>query len=192
VLSPISRKITMKNLSLLIPGVFLFVLSFSTQGQADSLDLNVNADMARLQFVHLVKRKEYADFGVMVFENKKPATDYALQLGYNAALNQAIKAGVRGIYTNPQNFDVLAVGVGAQAELDFTHNIGMSGHLYYAPGVTSLLDATGYREFAIRLNYYVSAKTSLYVGYRNLQIKLLNAPTLELDDDLHVGLKRVF
>lgn len=157
-----------------------------------SVDLNINPDMVRLTYESMVKRNEFSDFGFMMFERKNPKTDYALQLGYNVKMNQ-IKVGVRGIYVSPGVYDVLAVGIGVQGEIKMSQAFGMSGHAYYAPKVTSALDANKYREFALSFNYYVIPPARLYIGYRNLQVRVTdNNRKFELDDDLHIGFELDF
>ena len=148
--------------------------------------------MARLTYAYYAKRKELADFGFMMFDNKNPQTDYAVQLGYNAELNSLVKAGVRGIYTKPGSNNALVIGVGAQGKFDFTRNIGISGHAYYAPSVVSFLDATQYKEFSLRFNYFVTSSLDAYVAYRKFKVRLVDNQTVDLDSDFHVGMKMSF
>lgn len=156
---------------------------------SDSADLNINPDIVRLSYESNVRRNEISDFAFMMFERKNPDTDYAIQLGYNVQINPALKVGVRGIYVSPGVYDVLAMGIGAQGEFKITPDFGVSGYLYYAPEITSALDATKYLEFGIRLGYYFLPRTQLYVGYRNLKVTVDdNDRKIELDDDLHIGL----
>ena len=165
----------------------------SSAAYSASADFNINPDIVRVSYESNVRRQELSDFAFMMFERKNPETDYAIQLGYNVQMNPDLKVGVRGIYVSPGTYDALAMGIGAQGRFDFTREFGIAGHLYYAPGITSAMDATNYQEFAISVGYYIFAQAQLYIGYRNLKVTVDdNNRKIELDDDFHVGLRADF
>ena len=71
--------------------------------------------------------------------------------------------------------------------------IGLGGHFYYAPEVTSFIDAKGYHEYSIKLDFKLTNTAHLYLGYRNVKLRIGDRKNkVELNDDTLLGFKIYF
>lgn len=175
----------------LMPILLACSLLVSNSGRAQSIDFNAHSDVYRFTYANYVARKVVSDVGVMIME-KRNDSDEAWHIGVAAAIEN-IRLGARLIYTSPGATDVMAVGLGGSGKFYLSRNISFGLLFYYAPEFSSFLDAEGYSEFGMRLNFVVSKPLELYVGYRNYKVAIADVNNkIELDDDLHLGLKFYF
>lgn len=178
----------MQRILLLIIGLMIIKPSW-----ADSLDMNFHGHAFRATYATYVGRKAVADFGALFLREKVgKENDTLLHAGVNFIF-QNLRFGVRAIYVTPANYDLLSLGFGLQGRFALTRRVGIGGHFYYAPDVTSAMDSEGYHEFGARLDFKANKDVYLYIGYRNLKVKILSVTNkVELDDDVHIGAKLYF
>jgi len=156
-----------------------------------SIDLNLSDEAFRLTYASSVSRKLVSDVGILYLE--KPGRfkndELALHIGLNALAGD-FRVGGRAFFASPGNADALAVGFGGQARLPMSNRLGIGGHFYYAPEVTSWLDAKGYYEYSVRLDVKAGNSVFVYLGYRNVTVKIGSRDNkVELNDDVIVGIK---
>jgi len=178
---------------LLFYPLFLFASFNSQQAIAASFDVNVHSDALRLTIAKGMARKQAMDFGALLADKNKKHDDLTvLHLGYHW-LGDSFRIGFRSIYASPGTTDVLALGIGVQAQTGIARNVFLGGHFYYAPSALSFLDADGYDEFAIRFLLKMGRSAYAYLGYRNFDIRFApNSGDYEVDDSFHIGLKLYF
>ena len=159
--------------------------------RASSLDLNFHDNTTRLTYASYTNKNVIADGG-MLFISRNDSSEQMFHLGINK-VSKNVRFGVRGIYTSPNDYDVLALGVGLHARFYLTRKINFDVGGYYAPEFASLMDAAGYTEIGLRLSFNITDPLDLYAGYRNIKIEIGDPGSkTEIDDDLHIGFKFYF
>ena len=168
--------------------------------QAASIDLNLHSDALRLTFAKAMESNMVSDVGALFLDERgagknkdRPRdSEVAVHTGLHL-VNKQLRFGIRAFYISPGDTDLLAVGFGGQGKMSLSRSISVSGHFYYAPEATSFIDGEGFRELALRLNLRLNNGAYLYLGYRNIEIDIgERGVELELDDDIHIGLKMYF
>ena len=158
---------------------------------AQSLDLNANDDVIRVTYATFTGKNIIADGGGM-FIDKNNESEQAWHIGAHAVLEN-VRLGFRTFYTSPGAVDVLVVGFGGQANLHLSPQLKLGLIGYYAPSFSSFMDSDGYTEFGLRMSFKVNRKLDVYLGYRNIKVKIEGVSRkIELDDDPHIGLKMYF
>ena len=161
---------------------------------AKSIDLNFTDDSFRFTYAYGIDRKLVTDLGLLYLQKKGRYRDD--EMAFHAGLNVVsgnFRFGARAFLATPGDYDTLAVGFGGQARFALSKVVGLGGHFYYAPEVTSFVDAKGYHEYSIRLDFKVTPSAYLYLGYRNVKVRIEDRNNkVELDDDAMLGFKVYF
>lgn len=170
--------------ALLLPGTLF----------AKSIDLNFTDDSVRFTYAHAIDRNLVTDLGVLFLENEGRFQDD--ELAFHAGLNVvsgSVRFGGRAFFVAPGDIEALAIGLGGQARFALSRYVGLGGHFYYAPEAISFIDAEGYYEYSIRLDFKVTRSAYLYLGYRNVTVRIGDRDNkVELDDDAMLGFKLYF
>lgn len=176
----------------------------STTAVADNIDVNLREDAIRASYSLDLTKYGYnglsADFGFMYNEDKKQLNDTMYHVGLNVSGENwsekgtfDISLGGRFIYTSPDNVDLGALAFGGQVRFSPIHRVGIGAHIYYAPGITSFMDADRYSETGVRVDYQVLPQAFVYLGYRNIEVDIEDgANDVELDEGTHIGFKLLF
>ena len=184
-----------KNKIISIFQFFLFsLLLVHLPAHASSLDINAHSNAIRITYAQYVQSQIVTDYGILLLDknNKNKDDEVALHVGLGKDFDN-IRFGGRVFYISPGDVDLLAIGFGLQAKTHLSKSVSLLGHFYYAPEFTSLLDSEGYSEFAARLNFKLSKKAYVYFGYRTIKVSIQDTKgDVELDDDLHIGIKLFF
>ena len=179
------------NLKYIIPVVLLLI---STDVSARSIDLNINSDALRLTYASVVSKNVVTDVGFLYIDKGNKFKDE--EIAWHAGLNLVsgdVRFGARALFVTPGESEALAIGFGGQARFALANNIGLGGHFYYAPEVTSMLDAKGYHEYSIRLDFKIAPSGYIYLGYRNMKVSIGDRNNkVEIDDDVMLGFKVYF
>lgn len=91
--------------------------------------------------------------------------------------------------------ETLAAGaLGGRVVYTIPANIPMhvSAEAFYAPGVTTTGEGENMLDFNTRFEVEFIPRTSGFIGYRKLEVDLENGDDVELDDNIHVGLRLNF
>ena len=184
--------------------VGLFLLgAVSTVASADNIDVNLHDEAIRASYSMELKNQGTglsADVGFLYSEDKDKLDDTLYHLGLNVSGENwsqtgtfDISLGGRLYYASPGNVDLAALGVGGTVRFSPAHRFGIGAHLFYAPGITSFMDAERFQETGIRVDYQVLPQAFVYVGYRQIEVDIDNgADDVELEDDAHIGFKLLF
>lgn len=174
--------------------ILLLLLLLPAVSFAESIDLNFSNESFRFTYAYGVDRKLVADLGLLYLQEEGRNRDD--ELAFHAGLNITagnVRFGGRAFLATPGNADALAVGFGGQGRFALSRVVGLGGHFYYAPEVTSFIDARGYHEYAIKLDFKVSNAAYIYLGYRNVKVRIGDRNNkVELDDDAMLGFKIYF
>lgn len=172
----------------------------STTALADNIDVNLRNDAIRANYAMELNNSLSADFGFLYNEDEKQLDDIMYHAGllvsgenWSEQGTFDISLGGRFIYTAPGTLDLSAVALGGELRFSPVHRLGIGGAVYYAPSVTSLMDADGYSEFSVKLDYQLLPQAFVYVGYRNIEVDIEEGPNnVELDEGVHAGFKLLF
>jgi hypothetical protein len=68
----------------------------------------------------------------------------------------------------------------------------VTGHLFYAPKITSFGDADDVLDYIIRVEMEFVPQVMGFLGYRLLEADLDGGGERELDDNFHIGVSLIF
>jgi len=104
-----------------------------------------------------------------------------------------ISIGGRLIYAAPKNLDLSALAFGAKLRFSPVHRLGIGGSIFYAPSITSFMDADSYTETTLRLDYQILPQAFVYIGHRKIEVDIDGGgKNVELDEGVHLGFKMLF
>ncbi len=184
--------------------LLLFVCLFGAVGGvlADSLELNLNNDAARLTFSWDARDDKLTfDAGWLHHQETGDVAHVGLHLVDFAASGPAApEVGIGGklFYvdgeTLPSSSSGGALGLGGffRYQLPQADRFGIRGHVYFAPDVVAFGDLQRYMEFGVGISYDVLRDADIYVGVRYVNAEFENQPDLTIDTGLHIGLRLNF
>jgi hypothetical protein len=106
-----------------------------------------------------------------------------------------LRAGTRvyGAFLAPEDQDVFSIGVGGEAQYFIGSNRATSIMLglFYAPDIVTFGQADNIKDVTLRFTTRLRSGMDVFVGFRTLEIDI-EPMDREVDDNLHVGLRRSF
>ncbi|MFC4251465.1 YfaZ family outer membrane protein [Sinimarinibacterium flocculans] len=172
---------------------------------AERFDLSIGDDSYRIALNGPLSRVfsqttgQY-DIGAVV----RPERDDDLLVAHVGALvtgdagarsfDSAAGLGLRAVYIGRDDNPGGSIAPGGQFEARFPgyERIGFSVYGYYGPEVLTFGDFEEYYEVGTGVDYQVLRDASLYVGYRNINVKVEDGPRITADNGLHVGMRLSF
>jgi len=108
------------------------------------------------------------------------------------ALDVRVGTRVYGAFLAPEDQDVFGIGVGGEAQYFFgsARNTSLTLSLFYSPDIVTFGEADNVKDASLRLMTRMRSRTDVFVGFRVFEIDL--PVDREVDDNLHVGLRRSF
>jgi hypothetical protein len=85
-------------------------------------------------------------------------------------------------------FSAIAIGGELLFIPDNLGGLGLGVHYYVAPSVVSYIDADGFTEYGIRLDYEITRQANIFVGYQKIKVDLVGGPTLDVDSSTFFGI----
>jgi hypothetical protein len=105
-----------------------------------------------------------------------------------------VRVGTRvyGAFLAPEDQDVFGIGLGGEAQYFFGsgRNTSVTLSLFYSPDIVTFGQADNVKDGSLRLTTRLRSGTDIFVGFRVFEIDLPD--DREVDDNLHVGLRRSF
>lgn len=181
-------------------GLLLLLGVVSSTAFADNIDINLRDDAIRASYAMNFNGGLNADFGFLYNEDKEQLDDTLYHAGllvsgenWSESGTFDISLGGRMIYSTPGTIDLGALAFGGNVRFSPLHRLGIGGTVFYAPGITSFMDAESYTEVGVRVDYQVLPQAFVYVGYRNIEVDIDNGPDdVELDEGILAGFKMLF
>ena len=108
------------------------------------------------------------------------------------ALEVRVGTRVYGAFLAPEDQDVFGIGLGGEAQYFFgsARNTSVTLSLFYSPDIVTFGQADNIKDGSVRLMTRLRSGTDVFVGFRVFEIDL--PVDREVDDNLHVGLRRSF
>lgn len=179
----------------------LLLGGISTPVLADNIEFDLRDDALRGAYtMDLNGRGLNADFGILYNEDPEQLDDTLVHAGlmvngenWSKSGTFDISLGGRMIYSSPGELDLSALAIGGSLRFSPVHRLGIGGSAFYAPDIISFMDAENYGEITLRLDYQVLPQAFVFVGYRNVEVDIVDGPrNVELDEGAHVGMKLLF
>jgi hypothetical protein len=186
-----------------IRAIGLFLLStVSAAASADNIDLNLRDEAVRASYTMEMGGTSglNAELGLLYSEDEEKLDDTLFHAGLHVTgenWSQSgtfdISLGGRIYYTSPGDLDLSALALGGSIRFSPVHRLGIGGHVYYAPEITSYEDCETFIESGVRIDYQLLPQAFVYAGYRHIEVDIVDgADDVELDDDAHIGIKLLF
>ena len=180
----------------------LLLSSVTAVSYADSLDLNLHSDAIRGTYTHNLQ-SDYkgleADFGMLYSDDVRNTSETLMHVGLNVSGENWSDAGTfdiaiggRLIYSSPGPYDAAAMSLGGRVRFSPVERFGIGGHVYYAPSITSFMDADSYSEWGVKVDYQLLPTAFAYIGYRKIKLNIDGGPDIEMDDNAHIGMQLLF
>ncbi|MCI0505135.1 MAG: YfaZ family protein [Gammaproteobacteria bacterium] len=174
--------------------LLIVLLVLPATAMAKSIDLSISDDSFRFVYAFGIDKNLVTDLGFLYMEKEGRFSED--ELAFHAGINFVsgnVRFGGRAFFVTPGDTEALAVGFGMQALFPLSKHIGLGGEIYYAPELTSFMDAEGYHEYSIRLDFKLATATHLYLGYRYVEVSIGDQDNdVELDDNAMLGIKVFF
>jgi len=111
-----------------------------------------------------------------------------------------ISVGARAYYgdvgnaAGQPNSNIGAIAVGGELLFipDNLGGLGLGIHYYVAPSIVSFMDADGFTEYGVKLDYALTKQASIYIGYQKIETDLETGPTLKIDSSSFFGIRLRF
>ncbi|MEM7293432.1 MAG: YfaZ family outer membrane protein [Pseudomonadota bacterium] len=181
--------------------IALSLMAFAGSVQASGLDISLSGETASIVYLTDSSSIGYggADVGFGAFFNEDSdviATAQFNVIGKAATENQPVQFGVGakaylGVLDDA-DVELGAIAIGAQARYVIPSSVApmaASATVYYAPDVTSFGDTESLLEIVLRYEFEIVPSTSAYVGYRLLEADFEEVDNVELDDEIHFGIR---
>ena len=177
----------------------LIGLAVAAPAASDSLDLNLHDDALRVTYSTGAFRHGLdLDLGYL-YAKKRGQTGHVVHAGLQVAGQNLsdqgefdVGLGGRLVYTDTRNGDGANLALGGSVRFSPIRLVGFNASLFYAPSITSFMDSERYREWGVSVDYQLLARGFVYLGYRNVETRIKNHGTHEIDDSLHLGMKLLF
>lgn len=182
----------------------LVLLTASATVAAQKLDINLSNDSAQFVYTALIGGSTIGrtemNAGFLYTEDDVTLFDLGLQvvdLAGSKTPGLEVGVGPKFYYASSDKADasVSAIALGGQLryKLPSAPRLAIGASAYYAPHITSTLDADSLFELNTRLSYEVLPTADAYIGYRKIRAKYDKGKGSEdLDNGIIFGLKFAF
>ena len=174
------------------------MLGFSTQANADLLDINISNDAVAAQYLVDMGQGFFAGGGLLHEED----TGEVVSLDFMAKddlrsgeylFTAGVGGRLLGIFTEAKGNDggSLALGGFMSYKIPQVKALAVRGDLYYGPSVTSVDDIDGVLIYSLTAELEVIERAILHAGYRKIEVDF-GAGTGDMDEGMNVGFKLEF
>lgn len=195
----------------LLPVIVLGML-LSTSTRASGLDLSLSNETANIEYLSPVRKftrgargGQLESTGLLslgVFYNELDdvvghakliavGTQTSTRVPYQ--LEFGVKAYAGQVKQNDTDVGALAVGGGIKIQNPARYNpIDIKIEAFFTPGITTFGDTDSLLEIAARVSLEIVPAAQAFLGYRLLEVEDDSHVTLELDDNVHLGIRLQF
>lgn len=175
----------------------LVLLIASTVSWGRSIELDMHNKVLGFNYLNsdsILIKGMGVEAGFLMIESAKPLFHLGLSVaGKNLSENGSFDIALGGRFYNygesGSAFNALALG--GKVRFSPMPRVGLSGHLYFAPDITTFGDSNGLTDFMVRADYQVIPQAFAYIGYRSIDVKYPGT-SASIDKDFHIGMKLLF
>ena len=186
--------------------IALLLLIISTAASAQKLDLSLSPDTARFSITNLIGGTSFGrtelTAGFLFNEDDNTVFDIGLQvidLAGTKTPGLEIGVGPRLYFVSMDNPNAdgaaLALGGNLRYKSPDIQRLAFYGDFYFAPGITSFMDADGMTEFGLRVAYEIHPTADAYVGYRRIRMEVDKAGfdgSKTVDSGIFLGIRLAY
>lgn len=187
--------------------IFIFGFLSTSSVFAGGIDFRLGSKTAEM--IYLTESATFgyggADMGFGVFINERDDLMGTASIlvsgsgdgdvrGLHFGVGSKIYMGILDLPSPADNQEGGALSIGGQVRYVFPGKMPFAILVegFGAPGVTSLSDFEGLREFRGAIELEVTPSARAFIGYRTLEVELNNGSKIELDDRAHIGVRFSF
>lgn len=85
-------------------------------------------------------------------------------------------------------FAAIAIGGELLFIPDNLGGLGFGVYYYVAPSVVTYMDADGFNEYGVRLNYEITKQANVSLGYRKIKVDLNTGSSQSVDSSVYFGI----
>jgi hypothetical protein len=174
---------------------------FAHTAYADMFDIQLSNNSGRFSYATEVFGGQYGpvDLEMGLFFNQD--SDKMAHIGMmvrNDTLDNplVISIGTRLYYADAGNapgethakFAAIAIGGELLFIPDNLGGLGLGLYYYVAPSVVSFMDADGFNEYGIRINYEITKQANVSLGYQKIKADLTTGSSLSIDSSVFFGI----
>lgn len=151
----------------------------STTASAQRIDINLKQDSARFSYITLIGGSTFGrtelNAGILYNEDSNKVANVGLQvIDMAGSKTPGLELGVgpRFYYMDhdKSNSNAAAIALGGQLryKLPSLQRLAFIGKLFYAPSITTTLDADSLYETGLGVSYEILPTANIYVNYRRI------------------------
>ena len=187
-------------------------LLFASNTQAAGLDLSLSNESANIEALSPVRTFTrgnrggqlestglmsvgffYNDLDDVIGHAKLVAVGTQTNTKVPYQLEFGVKAFAGKVKQDDTDVGALAIGGGIKIQNPSQYNpIDLKIEAFFTPGITTFGDTDSLLEISARLSLEIVPAAQAYIGYRLLEVENDSHFTLELDDNVHLGVRLQF
>lgn len=182
----------------------LILFLASSTASAQKIDINLSQKSARMTYISLVGGSNFGrtemNVGLLYNEDDNAVLDVGLQvIDVAGSKTPGLELGVgpRLYYLTNDKYNVdgaaIALGGHMRYKLPSIQRLALRGTLYYAPSITSTMDADNMYEIGLGVAYELLPTADVYLTHRRIRAKFNKGVGTEtIDSSVSVGIKVAF
>lgn len=184
--------------------ISILLILISTSANAQRVDINLKQDSARFTYITLIGGSTFGrtelNAGILYNEDGNQAADIGLKvIDVAGSKTPGLELGVgpRFYYLKHDDTDTSAAAIALGGHLRYkipnVQRLSIIGTAYYAPSITSTLDARNMYEAGLGVGYEILPTANIYVKYRKIRAKFTKGVGAEtIDNGTVIGMDFTF
>lgn len=183
------------------PRILLLALTLLLSSNAHSEDINIqlSSDTARFMYITEAFGQDFGrlelEAGFLYHDNSDTLVNLGLLVrGESVSVPMIVSIGARAYYSTISTYDAAAIAIGGDLLLapESWGGLGLGVNYYTAPGVVAFGDADDLTEYGAYINYQITPQANIAIGYKQIDISIVNVGDLEFDKGSYFGLNLTF
>ena len=174
-------------------------LLMSKTAFAEDINIQLASDSARFMYITEAFGQDFGrlelEAGFLYHENGDKLLNAGLLVrGESVSVPMIVSVGARAYFGEIGIYTIGAVAIGGDLLLapEAWGGLGLGVYYYTAPGVVAFSDTEDLTEYGAYLNYQITPQASIAVGYKQIDVSIVNAPDAKLDKGSYFGLNISF
>ncbi len=183
------------------PFVAAFLLAGSAPAMAQSFDISLSDDSARLGYTTPMGQQGFGrgELDATVLFTDNDIFMGALGFGVvgeagsgSPGLNVGVGARLYGVNTDVYDVGALTLGVQLSYSPPRFPRLNIGGAYNYAPNIVTFMDGNRFSDGRVSIGYEIFEDAVAYVGYRLIRADIDNGPDVSVDKGAHIGISLRF